>query len=122
MRQNLLNWATLLTSSSTLVCCALPALLVTLGMGATLGSLVTVFPQLQWLSLHKVELFSFSAVMLIIAGYFQYRARFASCPIDPVLARTCMRTRHISAIIYSISVVIFLIGYFFAFWAARLFF
>ena len=34
----------LLTSGGTLVCCALPALLVALGAGATLASLVAAVP------------------------------------------------------------------------------
>lgn len=42
-------WSALLsiaTSSSTLICCALPALLVAIGAGATLAGLVTAVPQL----------------------------------------------------------------------------
>jgi hypothetical protein len=36
----------LFASSSTLICCAIPALLVSLGAGAALASLVAVFPQI----------------------------------------------------------------------------
>ena len=43
----------LFASSSTLVCCALPALLVAVGAGAALSSLVSAVPQLVWLSEHK---------------------------------------------------------------------
>jgi hypothetical protein len=63
----------LLTSSGTLVCCALPALLVTLGAGATLSSLVSAVPQLVRLSEHKEGVFFTATVMLAIAGYMQWR-------------------------------------------------
>jgi len=35
----------LLTTSSTLVCCAIPAALVAIGAGAVLSSMISVFPQ-----------------------------------------------------------------------------
>lgn len=112
----------LLTSSSTLLCCALPALLVTLGMGATLSSAFSAVPQLGIIGEYKNQLFIFSGIMLSIAGYLQYRARYAPCPIDPSLARTCGKTKRISLIIYFVSLSIYLVGLFFAFIAARLFF
>ena len=114
-RSALFSFFTLLTSSSTLICCALPALLVTLGLGTTLGSLVSAVPQLRWITLHKVELFALSAIILTIAGILQYRARYAPCPLDPELARSCMQTRRISRIIYFISVGIYLTGFSFAY-------
>lgn len=119
-RNNFVSFLTLFTSSGTLVCCALPALFVTLGLGATFGSLVSTFPQLVWLSVYKIQLFTFSGFMLAGAGYLQWRARFAPCPIDPELARSCMKTRRISRIIYFVSVAIYLTGFFFAFVITKL--
>jgi hypothetical protein len=55
----------LFTSAATLVCCALPALMVSLGMGAVLAGLVSDFPQLVWLSKHKIEVFGLAAVLLL---------------------------------------------------------
>ena len=46
-------FGTLLASTATLVCCVLPAVLVSLGAGAVLAGLVSSFPQLVWLSEHK---------------------------------------------------------------------
>lgn len=119
-RTKAVSFLTLLTSSGTLVCCAFPALMVTLGLGATLGGLVSSFPALRWLTLHKVELFIFAAIMLTFAGVLQYRARYAPCPIDPELAKACMKTRRISRVIYFVSLAIFATGFFFAFIAAKL--
>ena len=109
------NWFSIFTSASTLVCCALPALLVALGAGATLISLTTAFPQLIWLSEHKLGLFILAGGMLLVAGLFQRRASRLPCPVDPVLAKTCTHQRRVSWSIYVISCLIFLVGAFFAF-------
>lgn len=110
----------LFTSGGTLVCCALPALLVTIGAGAALSSLVSAMPQLVWLSEHKAGVFFAAAVMLAIAGTMQWRARTLPCPADPALAAACTRTRNYSLRMYFVSLAIFLTGGFFAFIAPML--
>lgn len=105
----------LLTSSGTLVCCALPALLVAIGAGAALSSVVAAFPQIVWLSEHKEIVFTLAAAMLALAGVMQWRARSLPCPADPLLAAACVRTRRMSFRMYLISLIIFLIGGGFAF-------
>src|SRR5476651_122382 len=79
----------LFTSGSTLICCALPALLVAIGAGAALSSLVSVLPQLVWFSENKIAVFLVAAAMLALAGIMQWRARSLPCPIDPGVAREC---------------------------------
>ena len=111
-------WASLVTlfaSSSTLICCAIPALLVTLGAGATLSSFISIFPKIVWISEHKIEVFTFAGVMLTISGYMQWRGRLAPCPVDPVLRNACIKTRKASLIIYSFSLLLYLTGGWFAF-------
>ncbi len=110
-----LSWLSVFTSAGTLLCCALPAALVAIGAGASLASLLGVFPQLVWVSENKSAVFIFAAAMLAVAGYFQLRNRRAPCPVDPVLARECMRTRTYTSRIYLVSLAIFLVGGFFAF-------
>jgi hypothetical protein len=105
----------LFASSSTLICCALPALLVALGAGAALSGLVGAFPQIVWLSEHKVGLFIFAGLMLAASGALQWVNRNAPCPIDPALRDACLRTRKVSARVYWVSVAIYLVGGFFAF-------
>lgn len=105
----------LFTSGSTLICCALPALLVAIGAGAALSGLVTVLPQLVWFSLHKELVFGFAGLMLAFSGALQWRARRLPCPLDPILAAACATTRRSSERVYLGSVVIYLIGCFFAF-------
>lgn len=108
-------WFSLFTSSGTLVCCALPALLVSLGAGAALAGLVATVPSLVVLSEYKEFVFGFCAFMLAISGYMQWRNRYAPCPIDPALAAACTKTRRVSAWVYGVSVAIFVTGGFFAF-------
>lgn len=105
----------LFTSGGTLICCALPALLVGIGAGAAMSSLVANVPQLVWFSEHKVDVFLFAALMLVLSGGLQWRARRLPCPADPALAAACMATRKVSWRVYLFSVLIFLVGGFFAF-------
>ena len=111
----LVNYLSLFTSSGTVLCCALPALLVSVGAGAALSSLITVFPQLVILSIYKIPIFIGAFIMLIIAGVLQYRSRGLPCPVDKKQAYACMQTRKVSMIIYFTSVGIFIIGLLFAF-------
>ena len=105
----------LFASTSTLICCALPALLVSLGAGASLASLVSVFPQIVWVSENKEFIFLISSLLMIMGGVFQLRNRYAPCPIDPVLGQACLKTRKVSLSIYLISLFLLLIGGWFAF-------
>lgn len=111
---------TLFGSLSTLICCALPALLVTLGAGAALAGLVGTFPQLIWLSEHKVGLFIFAGVMLLVSGLSRHMTRNASCPLDPKEAQACKRLRYISGSVFYFSLAVYVIGFFFAFLAQYL--
>ena len=110
-----LNWLTLFTSSSTLLCCALPALLVSVGAGAALSSLVSTVPQLIWVSEHKPLVFGLAGIMLLLAGAMQWRARNAPCPADSALAAACAQTRKTSLRVYYVSVLIYATGVWFAF-------
>ncbi len=105
----------LFASSTTLVCCALPALLVALGAGAALSGLMSVFPQLVWLSEHKLGLFFFAGTALVASGALQWHNRNAPCPIDPKLRSACMRTRQIATWMWAFSVLVYALGGYFAF-------
>jgi hypothetical protein len=102
-------------SLTTLLCCALPATLVALGMGSVMAGLVGTFPQMVWISRHKPEVFGAAALLLFLGGILQWRARNAPCPLDPDQARACDSARRLSIRIYWVSVVLFAIGAFFAF-------
>ena len=108
-------WVSLAATSSTLVCCAIPALLVVLGAGTALSALVSAFPQIVWLSEHKEALFIVAGLAMAAAGALQWRNRMAPCPLDPALRDACLRTRAISRRIYFASVAFYLVGGWFAF-------
>jgi hypothetical protein len=107
--------ASLFATSSTLVCCAIPALLVALGAGAALSSLVSIFPQVVWLSEHKAGLFVSAGAMMLASGVLQWRNRGAPCPTDPRLRDACLSTRKTSAVVYGVSVLLYVVGGWFAF-------
>lgn len=115
IKQTLASFLSLFASAGTLVCCALPALMVSFGMGAALIGLTSSFPQLVWLSQHKLEVFGFSALMITLAGVTLWRSRHFPCPTDPKQAQSCRRLRLLSLWVYGFSVLSFLTGAFFAF-------
>ena len=105
----------LVASSTTLICCALPALFVTLGAGATLASLTNIFPQLIVISQYKVAVSIVTLLILFIAGVLIKRADSLPCPVDPALRSICLKTRKRSKALYYASVIIFLSASFFTY-------
>lgn len=112
-------WLTLFASTGTLVCCALPIILVTLGMGATVAALTTSMPFLITLSQHKIWVFAASAAMLVLSGWMMYRPGRA-CSVDAELGALCDRTRLWNRRIYWTSVVLWGLGFLAAFVALPL--
>lgn len=108
-------WLSLAASGGTLVCCALPALLVSLGLGAALAGLVSAVPALVWLSEYKGPVFGLAGLMLAAAGVLQWQLRSAPCPIDPQLRQACLRTRRWSRWVWVAAVAIYATGVFFTF-------
>lgn len=80
-RETGVSWLTLFASTGTLICCALPIILVTLGLGAAVVSLTSTFPFLIVLSQHKIWVFAFSALMLGVSGGLLYRPG-RRCPTE----------------------------------------
>ncbi len=81
-------WLVLFTSSTTLVCCALPILLVSIGLGAASASLFASMPFLVTLAQYKTSVFAASGIVLAITAWFLYRPARV-CPADPKLAEQC---------------------------------
>lgn len=110
----------LFTSVSTLICCALPALLVSIGMGAVMAGLIETVPGITWMGANKPIVFTVAGLVLAASGAWQWHARTLPCPVDPVKARACTRLRRIGWVLWWISVAAFVVGGFFAFFAADL--
>jgi hypothetical protein len=102
--------AALFASSATLVCCVLPAVMVSLGAGAVLVSLISAVPQLVWLSEHKVLVFGVAGVLLVASKVLLWRASRLPCPVEPVAVRACMRLRRTSSILFWIAAVTYVVA------------
>ena len=61
-----LRWITLFVASGTLLCCALPILLVILGFGAVVASLNYNIPGLIFLAEYKIWTLSVAALILLV--------------------------------------------------------
>lgn len=98
----------------------LPAVLVSLGAGAAVVSLVNAVPQLVILSEHKLVVFGIAAALLALSGAMLWRARKLPCPADPRLAESCLRLRKASMTLYAISLGAFALGAAFVFLLPRI--
>ena len=117
IKDGLINYLTLFGSVGTLLCCALPALLVSLGLGAVIAGLASNIPALIWASENKTHMFIFAGLMLAVNGLLIWRNRNAPCPLDPKLRDACITGRKYSRNVYFFSLTVFLIGFFFAYLA-----
>jgi hypothetical protein len=115
----LLSYLSLFTSFGTLLCCALPSLLVLIGLGATVASFLSAVPWLVTLSRHKSAVFLVSG--LLIGGNLLYvyviaprlQEAGAACPADAPEA--CGGASRFSRIMLWISTAIYAVGVFSAF-------
>ena len=119
LKETGLSWLTLFAASGTLICCALPIVLVTLGLGATVAALTSTFPMLITIAQHKMWVFAGSGALLLLSGWLMYRPGRA-CPADPELARVCDRARVWNRRIYWGAAVIWSVGFFAAYLALPL--
>ena len=119
LKENSVTWLTLFATTGTLVCCAIPIVLVTFGLGATVVAATGAFPFLIVLSKYKLWVFAFSGLMLGLSAWFMYQPG-RSCPTDPQLAALCERTQRWNRRVYWSSVGIWTIGFFAAFLALPL--
>ena len=114
------NFLSLFASSSTLICCALPSLFVVIGAGASFANLITVFPFLVVLSQYKLYITIFALVMVVFAGYVNYKTYHMPCPADPEIGRLCLQTRKRSRYIYYFSVGLFIFATLFTYIIPRI--
>src|ERR1700709_320534 len=71
-RAALLNYFSLFSSFSTLICCALPSVLVLLGMGTTVASLLSAAPWLVKFSHHKTWTFGIAGTLIAASFVMTY--------------------------------------------------
>ena len=116
-RSPVLNYFSLFTSLSTLLCCALPSMLVLLGLGASVASMLSFMPWLVTLSRHKQWTFTVSGVLIALSFVNMYyvapRIRAKACSADNPSA--CEEASQFSRILLWVSAVIYALGFFVAY-------
>ncbi|HEX4424807.1 MAG TPA: hypothetical protein VH079_05385 [Terriglobales bacterium] len=117
-RAALLNYFSLFSSFSTLICCALPSVLVLLGMGTAVASLLSAAPWLVSLSRHKIWTFSIAGSLIAASFVMTYiiapRLREGeACEADD--PTTCGEVSKVSRVILWGSALIWSGGFFVAY-------
>lgn len=114
-RNDLLSVLSLFTSFSTLLCCALPALLVVLGLGAVVAGVISDFPLLISLSKNKGWIFGFAFALMAVNFFLVYRKKKQELVCEYVPGQThtaCDVATQWSKVILWISFTLLLIGFF----------
>ena len=110
MRPKVLSVFTLFTSSGTLICCVLPMVIATIAGGASVSTLLTFFPWLIPLSMHKKWIFMLSGILIAISGYLTFRkSREVACDTNSG-EEGCEITGRFNKRMFYLSSFIFLIG------------
>jgi mercuric ion transport protein len=119
IRGEALSFLSLFTSLGTLLCCALPSLLVLFGLGATVATVLAEVPWLVAVSHHKRWVFLVAG--LLITGNFVYvyaiapklQMRNGAC--DPNDSAACQTASRFSGIVLWCSAGLYLVGGFTAY-------
>lgn len=119
VRSGVLSYLALFTSLGTLLCCALPSLMVLFGLGATVATVLSEAPWLVALSRHKNWVFVVAG--LLISSNFVYiyavaprlQMRNGSC--DPGDPSTCQTASRFSRSVLWCSAALYAVGCFTAY-------
>jgi mercuric ion transport protein len=117
-RSSVLSYFSLFTSVSTLLCCALPSLLVLFGLGASVASLLTFMPWLVTLSRHKAWTLSISGILIAISFLNMYYIvprlkTIDACEADNPAA--CREASQVSRVLLWASAALYAVGFFVAY-------
>lgn len=119
LRGWLFAYASLFASMGTLLCCALPSVLVLVGLGATVASVLSAAPWLVTLSGHKAWVFVIAGTLLVGNFAFLYRrgqglaAEGPACSVEGMDA--CDATTRVGRVILWTSAAIYAVGVFVAY-------
>src|SRR5438270_11020516 len=114
LQSGILSYLSLFTSLGTLLCCALPSLLVLFGLGATVASVLSEAPWLVALSHHKHWVFIVAG--LLISSNFVYvyavapKLQLKNRTCDPNDPSACQTASRFSRIVLWCSAVLYMIG------------
>ena len=100
----------LLASSGTLVCCALPIILVSVGLGSVVAALNVQWPFLSSLAEYKIWIFMVSGGLLLLSAWQLYATR-NTCPADPKLAVACAHIKKVTVSLFIVAGVFWVVGF-----------
>src|SRR5437764_1420776 len=119
IRAGTLSYLSLFTSLGTLLCCALPSLLVLLGLGATVASTLSALPWLVTLSHHKAWVFTIAGSMISANFVYVYavapRLQMNDGACDPADPAACQAASRLSRAVLWCSAILFALGGFTAY-------
>lgn len=113
------GYLSLFTSFGTLICCALPSLLVLFGLGATVASFLSAAPWVVTLSRHKAWVFAGSGTLIALNFAYVYalaprlRAADGTCPAEDPTA--CGTADRVSRVVLWVSAAMYVVGFFTAY-------
>lgn len=120
MKEKIVSVLALFTSVGTLFCCALPALLVTIGLGTVVLSAVSAFPWLIPLAKHEEWLFLGAGVLIGLNFFLVYRPqKQVACDVQAG-EQGCQVAGRWNKLVLWLSVGIYAIGVFMAYLALPL--
>lgn len=115
MKDKALSLFTLFTSSGTLLCCVLPAVVATIAGGAAVSSMLSVFPFLIPLSMYKEWIFGVATILISINGYMVFKPnQEVACDVDTG-EDGCDITGRFNKRMFYISSTVLALGAFFAY-------
>jgi len=115
MKDKALSVFTLFTSSGTLLCCVLPAVVATIAGGAAVSSMLSVFPFLIPLSMHKEWIFAIAAILIAVNGYMVFKPnQDVACDVEAG-EDGCDITGRFNKRMFYISATVLAVGAFFAY-------
>lgn len=113
MKEKAISVLTLFTSSGTILCCVLPAVVATIAGGAAVSSMLSVFPFLIPLSMNKGWIFIIAAILIALNGYLVFKPnQKVACDVDE---DGCDVTGRFNKRMFFISTIVLAVGAFFAY-------
>ena len=114
---SLLSYFSLFTSVGTLLCCALPSLLVLAGLGASVASTLSSLPWLVALSRHKQWTFAVSGALIALSflSVYYIAPRLKANACTPENPSACAEASKFSRVVLWISAFIYAVGFFAAY-------
>ena len=108
------SFLALFTSTGTLLCCALPATIAAIAGGAAVGAFASTFPWLISISHYKGWIFSVALVLIVFSGILTFRPHGKlACSVTG--GKGCQTASSFSRAMFWISVIIYIIGFSFAY-------